>query len=72
MLIWAAVNGWVPWTSQSCVFDWMWNSRMACSVITVFGAEVPNGSAPTSWTTGFARHCVAAVQPEDEPPGPCF
>ena len=31
---------------------------MACSVITVFGAEVPVGSAPTSWMTGFARQPV--------------
>ena len=27
--------------------------RTACSVSTMFGAEVPEGSAPTSWTTGF-------------------
>ena len=31
------------------------NSRMACSVITVFGAEVPEGSAPVSWIGGLAR-----------------
>ena len=49
LLIWEAVKGWVPWTSQSVVLCWMWNSRMACSVITVFGAEVPVGSAPISW-----------------------
>jgi len=30
---------------------------MACSVITVLGAEVPDGSALTSWITGLARHC---------------
>ena len=29
---------------------------MACSVITVLGADVPDGSAPTSWITGLARH----------------
>ncbi len=52
LLIWAAVKGWVPWTSQSFVLAWMWNSRMACSVITVFGADVPVGSAPISWMTG--------------------
>ena len=28
----------------------------ACSVITVLGAEVPDGRAPTSWITGLARH----------------
>ncbi len=27
LLIWAAVKGWVPWTSQSVVVVWMWNSR---------------------------------------------
>ena len=34
--------------------------RMACSVITVFGADVPLGSAPISWMTGLARQSVAA------------
>ena len=63
LLIWAAVKGWVPWISQSFVVAWMWNSRIACSVITVFGAEVPPGSAPTSWITGSARQLVAAEQP---------
>ena len=32
---------------------------MACSVITVLGADVPDGSAPTSWITGLARHWPA-------------
>ena len=31
-------------------------------MITVFGAEVPLGSAPISWMTGSARQFVAAVQ----------
>ena len=26
LLIWAAVKGCVPWTSQSVVLAWMWNS----------------------------------------------
>src|SRR5215469_9079947 len=30
--------------------------RIACSVITVFGAEVPEGSALTSWITGLFTH----------------
>ncbi len=62
LLICDAVKGWDPCTSQLVVVDWMWNSRMACSVITVFGADVPVGSAPTSWITGLARQPVAAVQ----------
>ena len=41
---------------------------MACSVITVFGAEVPLGSAPISWMTGLARQPDAAVQPWTRPP----
>ena len=45
------------------VVAWMWNSCMACSVITVFGADVPLGRAPTSWMTGCARQFAAAVQP---------
>ena len=28
----------------------------ACSVITVFGREVPAGSFPTSWMTGLRMH----------------
>ena len=71
LLIWEAVKGCDPWTSQSFVVAWMWNSRIACSVITVFGADVPLGSAPTSWITGLARQPVAAVQLWDgPPPGP--
>jgi hypothetical protein len=42
---------------------------MACSVITVFGADVPLGSAPTSWMTGRARQSVAALH-VDEDGGP--
>jgi hypothetical protein len=48
LLIWAAVKGWVPCTNQSLVLAVMWNRRMARSVITVFGPEVPVGRAPTS------------------------
>ena len=72
LLICAAVKGCAPCTSQSLVLGWMWNSRIACSVITVFGALVPNGSAPTSWITGWARQPVAGVQLDDEPGGPDF
>ena len=51
---------------------------MACSVITVFGAEVPVGRAPTSWMTGLARQSVAALHleldggPEPGAPLPLF
>ena len=31
---------------------------MACSVITVLGADVPDGRAPTSWITGLARQSL--------------
>ena len=47
----------------------MWNSCIACSVMTVFGAEVPLGSAPISWITGSARQPAAAVQVWDGSPG---
>src|ERR1700691_5129598 len=69
LLIWAALKGWVPRTSQSVVFASMWNSFIACSVTTVFGADVPLGSAPTSWINGCATQPVAAVQ-LCPPPGP--
>ena len=41
---------------------------MACSVITVLGADVPDGSALTSWITGLARHWFFG-QGKDS--GPC-
>ena len=41
--------------SQPAVVVVRWNWRTACSVITVFGADVPDGSALTSWIFGFAR-----------------
>ena len=46
---------------------------MACSVITVLGAEVPDGSPLTSWITGLARQSLAghgyACDPGPLPPG---
>ena len=72
LLIWVALKGWDPWTSQSLVLAWMWNSRIACSVITVFGADVPRGSAPISWITGCGE--TASWRPysvcDGPPPGP--
>ena len=67
-LIWAAVKGCDPWTSQAPGLVWMWNLRRACSVMTVFGADVPVGSAPTSWITGCATQPAAAVQVPPLPP----
>ena len=44
---------------------------MACSVITVLGADVPDGSALTSWITGLARHWFFGQGNESWPlPGP--
>src|ERR1700728_1328314 len=63
LLICDAVKGCGPCTNQSVVLAEISNSFMACSVITVFGADVPLGSAPSSWITGFATQPVAAVQP---------
>ena len=53
----AAVGGWAVSINQppvSTVFSMpsMW---IACSVRTMFGAEVPEGSAPTCWTSGFFK-----------------
>ena len=49
------MKGCAPSTNQSVVLSEMWSLRIACSVITVFGAEVPLGSAPISWITGFVN-----------------
>src|SRR5579872_2064080 len=67
LLTWAAVKGWLPWTSQSWFMTWMRNSRTTRSVISVFGAEVPVGRAPTSSITGWARQWDAALH--CDPPG---
>src|SRR5258706_9328588 len=52
---WAAVSPSGAWISQPAVVAMKLNCRMACSVITVFGAEVPDGSALVSWMGGLAR-----------------
>src|ERR1700722_18780830 len=46
--------------------------RMACSVMTVFGAEVPAGSAPTSWITGFCTHWPGQLLPWSPPVTSCM
>jgi hypothetical protein len=33
-----------------------WSLRIACSVITVFGADVPEGSEEAYWIFGFQMH----------------
>ena len=55
--------------SQPAVLVVRWNWRTACSVITVFGADVPDGSALTSWIFGFARQELGG-QGELGPGGP--
>ena len=51
------MGGFGAWISQPDTFAVQAEMcrRTACSVITVLGAEVPDGSAPTSWITGLAR-----------------
>ena len=41
--------------SQPDVVACRWNWCTACSVITVLGADVPDGRALTSWIIGLAR-----------------
>ena len=55
-VICAAVGLCGAWMSQPETLVCRPSAWMACSVITVLGAEVPDGSAPTSWITGLARH----------------
>ncbi len=58
LVICAAVGGCGVWMSQPempvCRPSW-W---IACSVITVLGADVPDGRALTSWITGLARQSL--------------
>ena len=58
-VICAAVGGCGAWMSQPEALTCRPSVRMACSVITVLGADVPDGSAPTSWITGLARQSLA-------------
>src|SRR5579872_4685516 len=71
MLICAAVSGADAWTSHPLRLRAMWYLRTACSVMTVFGAEVPLGRPPVVWMTGPARQpwlgVHAGLLP---PPGP--
>ena len=50
-----AVGGFGLWMSQPSGTACRPRVRMACSVITVLGADVPDGRALTCWITGFAR-----------------
>src|SRR6516165_1705720 len=54
-VIWVAFSPPGAWISQPAVVAVNLNTRMACSVITVFGAEVPDGRALISWIGGLAR-----------------
>ena len=58
-VICAAVGGCGAWISQPETLVCRPRAWMPCSVITVLGAEVPDGSAPTSWITGLARQELA-------------
>ena len=55
-VICAAVGGCGAWISQPDALGCRPSVWMACSVITVLGAEVPDGRAPASWITGLATH----------------
>ena len=55
-VICAAVGGCGAWMSQPEGPVCRPSVRMACSVITVLGPDVPDGRAPTCWITGLARH----------------
>jgi hypothetical protein len=52
----AAVGGWFVTMNQPASEVCRWSVRIACSVITVFGADVPEGSEPTYWIVGFQMH----------------
>ena len=57
----ALVSGLAVWISQPATSPGPVcrpSVRMACSVITVLGADVPDGSALTSWIEGLARHAL--------------
>src|SRR5262245_66529614 len=58
LLICAAVGGCAVCTSQPDTNGVRPRACTACSVITVFGADVPDGSAPTVCITGPARQLV--------------
>src|SRR6202034_1448692 len=62
LVIWVAVSPRGAWISQPAVVAVNLNSRMACWVITVFGAEVPEGRAPISWIGGLARQLPGAQE----------
>ena len=55
-VICSAVGGCAAWISQPETLVCRPRAVMACSVITVLGADVPEGSAPASWITGLATH----------------
>src|SRR5260370_33851735 len=77
LVICPAVGGFGVWMSQPSaeMLARRPSVRMACSVITVLGADVPDGSALTSWITGLARHRPLGhgkyvCCPGPPPPGP--
>src|SRR5262249_59353317 len=71
LVICPAVGGFGLWMSQPSGTVCRPRARMACSVITVLGADVPDGRALTSWITGLARQSPFGHGYENVPrPGP--
>ena len=79
LVICAAVGGFGVWMNQPTALPVpvMCRVRMACSVNTVLGADVPDGSALISWITGLARQLpfghgegLLAGPVAARPPGP--
>ena len=72
----AAVGGWFVTMNQPASEVCRWSVRIACSVITVFGADVPEGSEPTYWIFGFQMHELFGhgygLEPFGGPPPPRF
>ena len=58
LLISAAVSGLEAWTNQPDTVGFRPRRWTACSVMTVLGAETPDGRALTSWITGLATQSV--------------
>src|SRR5580700_9930947 len=74
LVICVGVGGFGVWTNQATVFPGpapvRWRVRTACSVNTVFGADVPDGSALISWITGLARQLLFGQGKDCWPCGP--
>jgi hypothetical protein len=65
-LICTGVSAAGAWTSQPTGTTVSCSALTACSVITVFGREVPAGSLPASWMTGLRMHVPAGQLQESQ------